>query len=71
MFGRRARISSCLLLACFLLEARLGPPGALAAVTPGSSPTPLNEVPDGTMLSKDNWQIAQGYLPDERKVVGY
>jgi hypothetical protein len=38
---------------------------AAAAVTPGASPTAINEVPDGTMLSKDNWQIAQGYLPDE------
>jgi hypothetical protein len=38
---------------------------AAAAVTPGASPTAITEVPDGTMLSKDNWQIAQGYLPDE------
>lgn len=38
---------------------------ALAAVTPGGSPTAITEVPDGTVLSKDNWQIAQGYLPDE------
>ena len=38
---------------------------AVAAVTPGASPTAITEVPDGTMLSKDNWQIAQGYLPDE------
>jgi hypothetical protein len=38
---------------------------AAAVVTPGASPTAINEVPDGTMLSKDNWQIAQGFLPDE------
>ena len=26
---------------------------------------PIDEVPSGTMLTKDNWQIAQGLLPDE------
>ena len=26
---------------------------------------PIDEVPSGTMLTKDNWQIAQGMLPDE------
>jgi hypothetical protein len=38
---------------------------APAAVTPGASPTALQEIPEGTVLSKDNWQIAQGHLPDE------
>jgi hypothetical protein len=38
---------------------------APAAVTPGASPNPIQEVPEGTMLSKDNWQIAEGFLPDE------
>jgi hypothetical protein len=50
----------------FLLQVLLlAPLPALAAVTPGASPTALEEVPDGTILSKDNWQIAQGHLPDE------
>jgi hypothetical protein len=26
---------------------------------------PIDEVPQGTMLSKDNWEIAKGHLPDE------
>ena len=38
---------------------------ARGAVTPGASPTALQEVPEGTVLSKDNWEIAKGHLPDE------
>jgi hypothetical protein len=38
---------------------------ARGAVTPGASPTTLQEVPEGTLLSKDNWEIAKGHLPDE------
>ena len=33
---------------------------AAAAVTPGASPTAITEVPDRTVLSKDNWQTAPG-----------
>ena len=42
-----------------------GARSAPGAVTPGAPATSLNEIPDGTILSKDNWQIAQGHLPDE------
>ena len=38
---------------------------AHAAVAVGGSPAAIREVPDGTMLSKDNWEIAKGHLPDE------
>jgi hypothetical protein len=48
-----------------LLALCLGTRPAPAAVTPGASATALTEIPDGTILSKDNWQIAQGHLPDE------
>ncbi|MBM4247225.1 MAG: DUF1329 domain-containing protein [Deltaproteobacteria bacterium] len=49
-----------------LLSLIAAPPGrAAAAVTPGASSAAITEVPNGTVLSKDNWQIAQGHLPDE------
>src|SRR5690606_20167798 len=38
---------------------------AYGAVQPGASPKALLEIPEGTILSKDNWEIAQGFLPDE------
>src|SRR5690349_12050968 len=56
----RARTITPVLLMAFCAGAP-----ALAAVPPGAPPTALNEIPEGTMLSKDNWQIAQGHLPDE------
>jgi hypothetical protein len=34
-------------------------------VAPAVHAAPIDEVPSGTMLTKDNWQIAQGLLPDE------
>ncbi len=54
------------LLGLFLLAASLAAaPGARAAVTLGASGTRLQEIPEGTILGRDNWQIARGYLPDE------
>ena len=41
----------------------VGPAGAV--VTPGAAPAAIQELPEGTMLSKENWEIAQGFLPDE------
>jgi hypothetical protein len=32
---------------------------------PALAASPIAEVPSGTVLGKDNWQIAQGLLPDE------
>jgi hypothetical protein len=40
-------------------------PPARAGVEAGASPADLQEVPEGTMLSKDNWEVAKGHLPDE------
>jgi len=54
-------ISVTLLLAGLCCAAR----PARATVTPGAPSTALTEIPEGTVLSKDNWQIAQGHLPDE------
>jgi hypothetical protein len=54
---KRSRIASIIVLV--VAAAVLGGPrGASAAL-------PLDEVPSGTMLSKDNWEIAKGHLPDE------
>lgn len=55
----RTIIPYLLLVLCF------GARSASAAVTPGAAATALTEIPEGTVLSKDNWQIAQGHLPDE------
>jgi hypothetical protein len=39
--------------------------GLALAVTQAASAAPIDEVPSGTMLSKDNWEIAKGLMPDE------
>jgi hypothetical protein len=54
------------LIALYLLAAAVRPPApAHAEVAVGGSPSAIQEVPEGTMLSKDNWEIAKGHLPDE------
>ena len=52
---------------CRFLAATAGLPLALLlfVLAPHAGAASIDEVPSGTMLSKDNWQIAQGYLPDE------
>src|SRR5690606_31948747 len=45
--------------------AAVTPHPAHGAVTPGGSPTAIQELPEGTMLTKENWEIAKGHLPDE------
>jgi hypothetical protein len=37
----------------------------LAAVAPGALCAPIDEVPSGTVLGKDNREIAKGLMPDE------
>ena len=39
--------------------------GIALAVTQGAVAAPIDEVPSGTMLTKDNWEIAKGLMPDE------
>lgn len=38
---------------------------AHGAVVPGADPTAIRELPDGTILGKDNWEVARQHLPDE------
>jgi len=37
----------------------------IAALATAAHGAPIDEVPSGTVLSKDNWEIAKGLLPDE------
>ena len=39
--------------------------GLALAVTQGAYAASIDEVPSGTMLSKDNWEIGKGLMPDE------
>ena len=39
--------------------------GLLLAVGTHASAAPIDEVPSGTVLSKDNWEIGKGLMPDE------
>ena len=53
-------------LSLLAAAACLTPSPARAEVTTSAAlPSAIQEVPEGTMLSKDNWQIAKGLLPDE------
>jgi hypothetical protein len=56
---RSARIRSGLALATLAT--------ALAAILTARSAVaePIDEVPSGTKLGKDNWEVAKGHLPDE------
>jgi hypothetical protein len=61
MSNDRLSIALAVLVATACLTA--GP--ARAAVETGGTATAIQEVPEGTVLSKDNWEIAKGHLPDE------
>src|SRR5262245_41823957 len=37
----------------------------LAAAGAAVAATPIDEVPSGTVLGKDNWEIGKGLMPDE------
>src|SRR5262249_44103172 len=58
----RISIAFSLLAALMSLTGR---PARAEVATGAKLPSAIQEVPEGTMLSKDNWQIAKGLLPDE------